>query len=171
MKDYWHRFEQYIGSTKKCGYEDSMGEIRIPAIYDEAPYSIDGDLIPVAKGRKYGIINRDGECIINFEYDEVLILNEETFAVCKDSADDWSFTVINRASKQIIPNEYKHITRELRMIYNTEKDVLKVTSYSNFFKSDANYEIICKHFDEIDDYDKEKIKNYMMVFDKAYKKN
>ena len=66
---------------------------------------------------------------------------------------------------------YKHITRELRMIYNTEKDVLKVTSYSNFFKSDANYEIICKHFDEIDDYDKEKIKNYMMVFDKAYKKN
>ena len=112
MKDYWHRFEQYMGSTKKCGYKDSMGKIRIPAIYDDAPYSIDGDLIPVAKGRKYGIINRDRECIINFEYDEVLILNEETFAVCKDSSDDWSFTVINRASKQIIPNEYKHITRE-----------------------------------------------------------
>ncbi|WP_176762295.1 hypothetical protein [Eubacterium oxidoreducens] len=52
-----------------------------------------------------------------------------------------------------------------------EKDTLKVTSFSNFFKSDSNYEIICKHFDDIDDYDKDKIKAYMVVFDKAYKKD
>ncbi len=65
---------------------------------------------------------------------------------------------------------FNHIIRELSMIYNTKKDVLKITSYSNFFKTDANYEIICKHFDEIDDYDKEKINNYMMVFDHDYKK-
>ncbi|SDB13392.1 hypothetical protein SAMN02910417_01026 [Eubacterium oxidoreducens] len=57
------------------------------------------------------------------------------------------------------------------MIYNMEKDTLKVTSFSNFFKSDSNYEIICKHFDDIDDYDKDKIKAYMVVFDKAYKKD
>lgn len=65
---------------------------------------------------------------------------------------------------------FKYITRELRSVYNTEKDVLKVTSYSNFFKSDPNYEMICKHFDEIDDYDLEKVNNYMVVFDPDHKK-
>ena len=62
------------------------------------------------------------------------------------------------------------IIKNLNMIYNSEKNILKVTSYSNFFKSDANYEIILKYFDELDEYDKEKVCKYMIVFDKTHKK-
>ncbi len=65
---------------------------------------------------------------------------------------------------------FDFIVRRLEMIYKTEKDSLKVTSYSNFFKSDINYEVICKSFDNLDKYDKEKVGSYMEIFDKKFKK-
>lgn len=69
-----------------------------------------------------------------------------------------------------LKNLFGFIVRELGIIYKTEKDTLKVTSYSNFFKSDLNYEAICRHFDNLDDYDREKVDAHMVIFDERFKK-
>lgn len=66
--------------------------------------------------------------------------------------------------EQKLTELFKLITKHLDTIYQTKKMDLKITSYSNFFKSDPNYEIICKYFDDLDDYDKKKIDYYMEVF-------
>lgn len=66
--------------------------------------------------------------------------------------------------EQKLTELFKLIIKHLDTIYQTKKTDLKITSYSNFFKSDPNYEIICKYLDDLDDYDKKKIDYYMEVF-------
>ena len=63
---------------------------------------------------------------------------------------------------------FSYIIDRLSMIYNTNEVNLKLTSHSNFFKTDKNYtEIIVPEFDKIldDQYDKEKILDNIKIFD------
>lgn len=41
---------------------------------------------------------------------------------------------------------------------------MKITSYSNFFKNESIYEVVLYNFDNLDDYDKEKLADLMEVF-------
>ena len=60
---------------------------------------------------------------------------------------------------------FRFIIRRLNNLYVTKKESMKFTSYSNFFKSDTTYdEIILKSFDELDEWDNEKLSSYMTVF-------
>lgn len=62
---------------------------------------------------------------------------------------------------------FKWIIVQLRKIYDEKKHDLKLTSYSNFFKSDDYYsEIILAEFNRLfhDQYDKDRILGYMDVF-------
>lgn len=62
-------------------------------------------------------------------------------------------------------NIYSFIVRKLKQIYESKKDSLKITSYTNFFKNDTIYsEVVLNEFDKLDDYDKEKLKSFMKVF-------
>ncbi len=62
-------------------------------------------------------------------------------------------------------NIFNYITRLLNHIYDQKKSELKLTSYSNFFKSEQIYsDIILKAIDEIDEWDMEKLNAYMTVF-------
>lgn len=57
------------------------------------------------------------------------------------------------------------VIRELVLIYKQNENSLKLTSYSNFLKSDQYYEdIILKFIDELDEYDLDKIGQFMKVF-------
>ena len=47
---------------------------------------------------------------------------------------------------------------------------MKITSYSNFFKSEPIYELILKDFDELDEWDTEKVKDCMVIFEKKKEK-
>ena len=63
---------------------------------------------------------------------------------------------------------YRYIIRQLKTIYKTRKEELKLTSYSNFFKTDATYQNIILH--DIDELLKEEmeidnIRKYMIVFE------
>ena len=63
---------------------------------------------------------------------------------------------------------FKFIIRKITDVYDKRKESLKLTSYSNFFKTDKTYqEIILKEFDRSldEDWDKEKLKSYMIIFD------
>ena len=59
---------------------------------------------------------------------------------------------------------FDFIVRQLNSIYDRKQESMKITSYSNFFKSDNNYEIILREFDGLDNWDREKVASYMEVF-------
>ena len=62
---------------------------------------------------------------------------------------------------------FKFIIKKLSDIYEKKKESLKLTSYSNFFKTDKIYqEVILTEFDRIldDEWDKEKLEEYMKIF-------
>lgn len=61
------------------------------------------------------------------------------------------------------------IVRKISQLYDNKKTSEKITSYSNFFKSEKMYELVLREFDEIDAWDNEKLNDYMKVF--SEKKN
>ena len=63
-----------------------------------------------------------------------------------------------------IKDLFNFIVRIVDQIYDANVHKLKVTSYSNFFKAETNYEIMLQRFDDLDDYDKSKVKTLMSVF-------
>lgn len=60
---------------------------------------------------------------------------------------------------------FSFIIRTLTATYKTNKETLKVTSCSNFFKRDELYdEYVLRDFDNLDEWDKAKISEYMKIF-------
>ena len=66
---------------------------------------------------------------------------------------------------KLLESCFSFVIRELTRIYKQFENGLKLTSYSNFLKSDQYYdEIILQSFDGLDDYDLDKIAQFMRVF-------
>ena len=64
-------------------------------------------------------------------------------------------------------NFFYFIIYNVNNVYNNNRTTYKITSYSNFFKSDTYYELLCKHFDDLKEkIDVEKLDYYMELFDK-----
>lgn len=66
---------------------------------------------------------------------------------------------------------FKFIINRFTDIYEKKKESLKFTSYSNFFKTDSIYkDVILNDFDRAlnDDWDREKLKEYMKIFDSKF---
>ena len=59
---------------------------------------------------------------------------------------------------------FDFIIRQLQFIYDRKKESMKITSYSNFFKNESIYEMVLYNFDNLDDYDEEKLADLMNVF-------
>ena len=59
---------------------------------------------------------------------------------------------------------FGYIVKEIKNCYSTNKDLLNVTSFSNFFKTDESYKRILRQFDKMDKYDKAKVADFMKVF-------
>lgn len=67
--------------------------------------------------------------------------------------------------EKLLGSCFGFIIRELVRIYRQNEGALKLTSYSNFLKSDQYYDdIILQAFDNLDEYDLEKIGKFMDVF-------
>lgn len=68
---------------------------------------------------------------------------------------------------KLLESCFGFVIRELVRIYKQNESALKLTSYSNFLKSDQYYDdIILQSFDNLDEYDLEKIGQFMKVFSK-----
>ncbi len=66
---------------------------------------------------------------------------------------------------KLLDSCFGFVVRELTRIYKQYENSLKLTSYSNFLKSDSYYdEIILQSFDNLDEYDLDKIAQFMTVF-------
>ena len=69
---------------------------------------------------------------------------------------------------KILYSLFKFIINRFTDIYEKKKESFKFTSYSNFFKTDSIYkDVILKDFDRAlnDDWDRDKLKEYMKIFD------
>lgn len=69
--------------------------------------------------------------------------------------------------KKKLDDLFKFIIKKLSDVYEKRKESLKLTSYSNFFKTDKTYqEIILKEIDRSldDEWDKEKLQSFMSIF-------
>lgn len=68
---------------------------------------------------------------------------------------------------KLLESCFGFVIREHVHIYKQYESELKLTSYSNFLKSDSYYDdIILQSFDSLDEYDREKIGQFMKVFSK-----
>lgn len=66
---------------------------------------------------------------------------------------------------RLLESCFGFVIRELVRIYRQNESALKLTSYSNFLKSDQYFDdIILQSFDNLDEYDLEKIGKFMDVF-------
>lgn len=79
-------------------------------------------------------------------------------------------TIISRYKKDDLEDKiygmFTFIVRELKRLYESKKEILKITSCSNFFKSEPIYdEVILEDFDNLDEWDQDKLANYMTIFD------
>ena len=66
-------------------------------------------------------------------------------------------------------NLFEFIIKQLYRLYEMKKESYKITSYSNFFKSESYYEMMLQEMDNLDEYDKDKISTYLEVFTKKKK--
>ena len=68
--------------------------------------------------------------------------------------------------EEMLFNFFYFIIYNVNSVYNNIRKIYKITSYSNFFKSDTYYELLCKRFDDLKEkIDLEKIEIYRKLFD------
>ena len=153
---------------RKHDFDTLYDLVRIANVYDEFVSSEianenDLDRIAIAKNGKFVIL---AICTYFYKRELGILTDHTSDQLHKDNISGLLITdyvgddLDNRLYKL-----YKFIIRELSRLYEVKRSSMKITSYSNFFKSEVYYdEIILKHFDELDEYDKEKMLDYLKVF-------
>ena len=141
--------------------------VRIGNMYDDFASNYiakneDLDLIAIAKNGKLTVL----AIIIYLCKKERNILNDSTSDLLhKDNIyglliTDYPYDDLDEK----LNNLFTFIIRQLKVLYESKKDSMKITSYSNFFKSEQIYEVILREFDILDDWDKNKLANFMTIF-------
>lgn len=153
---------------KKHDYDTLYDLVRLGYIYDcYADNTIkkenDLNIIAIIKNGKLTILAitiyllKKERKVINNYYDENLHKDNLKGLLISDYLKDDLSENLNEL--------FGYIIRKLSMLYESKKESMKFTSYSNFFKTDSIYEeIILKSFDEIDKWDREKLSDYIKVF-------
>ncbi len=152
---------------RKHDYDTLYDLVRLGKIYDdyvseEIVNERDLDKIAIAKNGKFTILG----VIIYLYKREIGILTDYTSdQLHKDNIKGLLITdYIGDDLDERVKELFKFVIRFLGRLYETKKESMKITSYSNFFKAENIYDIILKQFDELDEWDKEKLLHYMEVF-------
>ena len=154
---------------RKHDYDTLFDLVRIGNVYDEfltdyTTKTSDVDLIAVAKNGKLTVI-----AILLYMYKKKkgYIQDYTGEQLHKDNIHGLLITDYpdNDLDEKLV-ELFKYIIRRLKNLYETKKESMKITSYSNFFKSEPIYELILKDFDEIDGWDVDKLNDYLVVFEK-----
>ena len=145
--------------------------VRIANVYEEfkVRYTEDTEnvnLIAICKNGKFIVL-----AIIFFlyKYFKGIIKDSDDQCLQEDNIKDTTLTLEYNSDdyEQRLNSLFKFIIKNLNSIYEKKKNDLKLTSYSNFFKTDKTYqEVILKEFDDIlkDDWDKERLQSDMKIF-------
>ncbi len=154
---------------RKHDYDTLFDLVRIGNVYDEfltdyTTQTSDVDLIAVAKNGKLTVM-----AILLYMYKKKkgYIQDYTSEQLHKDNVHGLLVTDYpdDDLDKKLV-ELFKYIIRRLKNLYETKKESMKITSYSNFFKSEPIYELILKDFDEIDGWDIDKLNDYLVIFEK-----
>jgi len=152
---------------RKHDFNTLFDLVRIANVYDEfvSDYvsSIDDlDLIAIAKNGKFTVLS----VLIYLYKKEIGLFTDYTSdAVHKDNLTGLLVTSYPYDDlDENLQYLFKFIIRELKKVYEVNKNKYQLTSYSNFFKSEQAFDIILEYFDNLDQYYKEKIGSYMKIF-------
>lgn len=107
----------------KWGYLDSLGNIAIPAQYDEASYFRKGKTIAKKDG-KIGCINQKNQVIVPFVYDNIVIKNNGYIQLELNNRENISY-LMNKKGQQIIHDDYS----EIDILFNDRRRVQKNKKY------------------------------------------
>jgi hypothetical protein len=154
---------------RKHDYSTLFDLVRIGNSYDEFLLDFikktnDIDQIAVAKNGKLTVL---GLLIYLYKKRITLVNNYASDQLHKDNISGLLVTDYpgDDLDKKLF-NLFSFLIKKLKYIYETNKNAMKITSYSNFFKSEPLYEVVLTSLDDLDDYDQEKINDFMSVFDK-----
>lgn len=157
--------------VRKYDFDTLYDLVRLGHIYDEYLNKViketdDIDTIGIMKNGKLTILAIVCYLIKKQRKEVVDHTSEEVY---KDNLDGLLFTDYPKDDLiKKIEEIFKYIVRKLDGLYEQKKDVEKITSYSNYFKNERFYEMFLREFDEIDDWDKEKLESYMSVFSEKH---
>ena len=118
---YWVK-NAYLKNAK-WGYLDSLGNIAIPAQYDEASFFRQGKTI-VKKEGKIGCIDNKNKIIIPFEYDNIVIKGNGYLQLELNNTANISY-LMNKKGQQIIHDDYS----EIDVLFNDRRRVQKDKKY------------------------------------------
>ena len=157
---------------REHNYDILYDLVRLANIYDEfkneyTKTNSDIDEIAVCSNGKFVVL-----AIVMYLYKCFNNIVENCFDedLTKDNIKDTNLTLdyTNDDYENRVKQLFKFILRQLKNIYEMKKETLKLTSYSNFFKTDKTYqEVILFEIDRVlkDEYDKERLKEYMKIFE------
>lgn len=102
----------------KIGYKNNEGDVVIEPQFDDGidKFGLNSynhtEYAPVSLNGKCGMIHESGNIVIPFEYQEVLHLFDDYFAVRKElDGEKWSCGVIKPDGSIVVPFEYERITK------------------------------------------------------------
>lgn len=148
-------------------YDTLYDLVRIGNTYDEftteyIKKTTDAEMISFVKNGKFTVL---GVLIYCVKKQKGIVNDFESDQVYKDNLT--GLLVIDYPYNDLDKNLYSlfdFIIRILKRLYDSKKTLMKITSHSNFFKSESVYEIILKEFDSLDDYDQDKLESFMKIF-------
>lgn len=78
-------------------------------VYHGSAYRADGDFLITLKDLKLGLVDCNGNVLLNHDYDEIKCINSNCFIVRINDGEDWQVGVVQQKGQIVIPFEFKSI--------------------------------------------------------------
>lgn len=154
---------------RKYDFNTLYDLVRMNAIYEEfaeefAAQSTNVEKIAVANNGKLSIL---AAVIYLYKRGKGLVADANSDGLHQDNIAGLLFTDYPEDDlDKNLKGLFKLIIKDISDLYESKKNSEKITSYSNFFKSEKMYDLVLRRLDEMleDEWDKEKIDSHMKVF-------
>ena len=156
-----------IFRRKDIDYNTLYDLVRLSSIYDEFATEFiskcsDMDYIAVVNNAKLSIL---AICVFLIKKQKRIISNSKDTHLKDDNLTGLLITDYPKDDlNEKLYDLFEFLVRQINIIYHKKEVDLKLTSYSNFLKSDSNYELILSFIEELDKYDTEKLNSFLTVF-------
>ena len=153
---------------RKHDYNTLYDLVRLGDVYDDfsadfsEKASDDLDKVAIASNGKLSVL---AAVMYLYKKQKGLIDNAQSAGVHRDNVKgllvtDYQGDDLDKKLRDL----FAWIIKSMSGVYEKKKVSEKITSYSNFFKSEKMYDLVLREFDEADDYDQGKINSFMEVF-------
>ncbi|WP_075340708.1 WG repeat-containing protein [Tenacibaculum agarivorans] len=99
----------------------SDGVLLFKNCYAEQFSEFKDDVLPIAKGDKFGLLNKQGKLIVPFKYQSIEAIKNGFVVVGKGSYKRRKYGVINTKGVAIIPMDYKDVTVKSNNLFEVSK--------------------------------------------------